>query len=77
MSDCLLKSACRIYGLEKAKLALGEREWFESNGKEQVCHELVIECVRNYKTMHKTLNNILKFSDQNVMGQVLEYVKQL
>jgi len=63
LAEALLRAACRIYGHEKSRLTMGDREGFETNRDQHACIELILDSIRSFKGNHRSLGNIYKFAN--------------
>lgn len=62
LAEALLRSAYKVYGSERARMAFGEKCELESSRDEQVCQELILDTVKSFKSSYRNLNNIFKFA---------------
>ncbi len=75
LSDALLRAAFRVFGVDKARLLLGERVDRELSKDAMVCLELILDTMRSFKSTFKSISNIYKFTEPSCVEQVEVFLK--
>lgn len=75
LAEGLLRAAFKVYGSEKARLLIGEKEDFELSKDQHACSELILDSVKSHKSSFRNLSNIYKFSEESILKKIEEYFK--